>query len=103
MIGTRNDGMHDFGYDCFMPREITVEGLAVDDSNHPEDYQGMYFFSDPDGGRRRGATPAAERPFPYAPCQKLTVQGLTTASGKKPRMSPNAELAKSIVLVEGDG
>jgi len=103
MIYVRNDGMHDFGYTCFMPREITIDGLYVDDSNHPEDYQGMYFFSDPDGNNDRGDDiEPADRPFPYARCQKVRVRGLTTASGKKPRVSPNAQIEKSIILIEED-
>lgn len=97
MIGARNDGMHDFGYACFMPREVTVDGLHVDDSNHPEDYQGMYLFCDP------GGAGPAERPFPYTWSRKVTVRGLTTSSGKKPRVSPNAQFEKGIVVVEGDG
>jgi hypothetical protein len=105
MVQTRNDGMHDFGYACSMPREISIDGLFVDDKNHPQDYQGMYFFSDPDntqaahfGGKE--FTLPAERPFPYQRCQKLRVRGLSTASGKKPRVSPNAELQQGIVVVE---
>ncbi|MCF7855537.1 MAG: hypothetical protein K9N51_12115 [Candidatus Pacebacteria bacterium] len=99
MIDLNNDGMHDFGYPCTMPREIIVDGLFVDDGNHPADYRGMYFFTDPDGGGE-DTTPAVERPFPYVPCQKLRVRGLITASGKKPRVSPNDELGKSIVMIE---
>ncbi len=100
MIATRNDGMHDFGYTCFMPREITIDGLFVDDSNHPKDYQGLYFFSDPDGGKD---IKQAKRPFPYKRCQTLRVQGLTTASGKRPRVSPSADIEKSVVFIERDG
>ena len=103
MIYVRNDGMHNFGYTCFMPREITIDGLYVDDSNHPEDYQGMYFFSDPDGNNDRGDDiEPADRSFPYVQCQKVRVRGLTTASGKKPRVSPNAQIEKSIILIEED-
>jgi hypothetical protein len=92
-----------FGYACFMPQEITIDGLDVDDSNHPEDYQGMYFFSDPDGNNDRGDDiEPADRPFPYARCQKVRVRGLTTASGRKPRVSPNAQIEKSIILIEED-
>ena len=40
MFGVRNDGQHDFGYPCTMPREITIDGLEVDDSNHPEGLRG---------------------------------------------------------------
>ena len=82
--------------------ELAVDGLFVDDGNHPEDYQGMYFFTDPDeiGGGGEDTTPATERPFPYVPCQKVSVRGLTTTSGKKPRVSPNDELQKGIVIIE---
>jgi hypothetical protein len=94
MFYVGNDGTHDFGYDCSMPREITIDGLDVDDSNHPQDYTGLFFLSNP------GGSDPADSPFPYARCQKLTVRGLTTASGKKPHVSSNAQVAKSVVLVE---
>jgi hypothetical protein len=102
MIHASNDGKHDFGYPCSMPREAVVDGLFVDDSHHPDDYRGMFLFSDPDGRRTdpAGSAPIDERPFPYKRCQKVTVRGLTTASGKKPRLSPNAGLEKSTVVVE---
>jgi hypothetical protein len=94
MFRVGNDGAHDFGYDCRMPRTITIDGLYVDDSNHPEGYQGLFFFSDPGGGN------PADSAFPYARCQKLTVRGLTTASGKPPRISPNPHVADSVTLVQ---
>ena len=98
MIYTRNDGMHDFGYTCFMPREIKIEGLFVDDSNHPKDYQGMHLLSDPDAGKN---IKPADRLFPYQRCQRLRVRGLTTASGKKPRVSSNSRIQKGVTLIEG--
>lgn len=102
LFGVRNDGMHDFGYPCSMPREITIDGLFVDDSNHPEGYEGLYLFTDPDAmSAGDGAVDmAAERPFPYARCQRVILRGLTTASGRRPRVSPNEELARSIAVIE---
>jgi hypothetical protein len=102
MIGVWNDGMHDFGYPCSMPREITVDGLFVDDANHPQGYQGMYLFSDPgeSHGDSNGLPLPAERPFPYARCQRVRVRGLSTASGKAPQLSPNGELLHDIIVVE---
>ncbi len=103
ILGVWNDGQHDFGYPCSMPREIRIDGLFVDDTNHPEGYQGIYFFSDPDAGigkDDKGAGPMTERPFPYAMCQTMTVRGLTTATGKEPRISPNHEMEKSITVME---
>ena len=93
MFSVRNDGTHDFGYKCFMPREITIDGLYVDDSNHPENYQGMYLLGDP------GGSVPEKSPFPYTRCQKVKISGLTTASGKQPRVSPNTQLAENIVVL----
>ena len=104
MIAVRNDGMHDFGYPCSMPGEVTIDGLVVEDTNTPEDYQGMYLFTDPDDMHDgvNDITPSAERPFPYEPCRQVTVRGLTTASGKKPRLSPNEKMGASTVVIEED-
>ncbi len=96
MIKMRNDGMHDFGYPCFMPREVTIDGLHVDDSKHPANYQGMFLFSDP-GGKQE-----SEPPFPYTIFKKVKIRGLTTASGKKPRVSPNSRVAEKVVIVWED-
>ena len=85
LIGLQNDGTHDFGYPCSMPREVTVDGLFVDDSHVPEGYTGMYLFTDPDG---KEAAPPAERPFPYARCERIALRNVTTASGKPPQLPP---------------
>jgi len=104
MINVRNDGMHDFGYPCSMPREVTIDGLFVDDSNHPEDYQGMYLFTDPDAMYDGVVeiTPAAERPFPYELCKTVRIRGLETASGLKPQLSPSEAIRAQTVLIKED-
>jgi hypothetical protein len=99
MIRVDNDGMHDFGYQCFMPREITVDGLYVDDSIHPENYKGMYLISSPDGWRGPKDTSPDQRPYPYVPTKKVTVKGLKTASGKKPILSRSDYLKKNITYI----
>ncbi|MEN8118590.1 MAG: hypothetical protein ABFS16_16525, partial [Bacteroidota bacterium] len=40
LISGSYSGQHDFGYTCYMPERITIVNLHIDDSNHPEDYQG---------------------------------------------------------------
>jgi hypothetical protein len=102
MIGVSNDGMHDFGYPCSMPEEVTIDGLYVDDANHPDDYEGPYFFTDPDvtGDGSGEVAPTAERPFPYKLSRRVKVQGLETASGKKPQLSPSEKLSAGTVMVE---
>lgn len=92
LFGLRNDGTHDFGYPCSMPREIRIDGLFIDDSKHPKGYAGVTFFTDP------GGVPLKEAPFAYAWTQALRVRGLKTASGLPPRVSANEELAKAVAL-----
>jgi hypothetical protein len=92
LIAASNDGQHDFGYPCFMPSTVTIDGLVIDDSHHPKDYQGPYLFTDPDGG-----TPGtAARPFPYRLTEQVTIRNLTTASRQKPRTSPDAEFTTRV-------
>jgi len=102
LINVTNDGMHDFGYPCSMPREVLIDGLYVDDSNTPDGYEGMFFFTEHDDVQDgvKEVTLTEERPFPYAPCERVKVRGLETASGKPPRVSPNAELAASVIVEE---
>ena len=100
MINVSNDGMHDFGYPCFMPEEVTIDGLIVDDSNVPEDYEGMYYFGDPDASQEDDEELPDERPFPYAPCRRIKVKGLETASGKTPSLSPSESWDPGTVTIE---
>ena len=97
LINVKNDGMHDFGYACSMPTTVSIDGLFVDDTQHVEDYTGLYIFTDPDDLHDGvdDIKPAAKRPFPYAPCHKVEVRNLKTASGKKARLSPNKALEAS--------
>lgn len=93
MFQLENDGTHDFGYPCFMPRVIRLEGLWVDDSGRAEDYRGVAFFNDPIG------PPGEERPFAYQLTERVEVTGLTIASGLPPRVSDNAAVAAAIEVV----
>ncbi len=95
VISSSNDGTHDFGYPCFMPAEITIDGLYIDDSNHPKDYRGPYLFSDPDG-----PATITSRPFPYRLTERVTIRNLTTASGLKARVSPDAAFATRVQVIE---
>jgi hypothetical protein len=96
LISVRNDGRHDFGYPCFMPRTITVDGLVIDDAHVPADYQGPYLFTDPDGA----AASADEPPYPYRLTETITLRGVTTTSGLKPRVSPDERLAAAVRVVQ---
>ena len=97
LIAGSNDGQHDFGYPCFMPANVQIDGLVIDDKNHPKDYQGPYLFTDPDGTAKAGAATA---PFPYRLTEQVTIRNLTTASGLKPRTSPDGAFNARVRVVE---
>lgn len=96
LLNASNDGQHDFGYPCFMPREITIDGLVIDDRNHPQDYQGPFLFSDPDGAKTE------TRPFSYRLTERVAIRNLTTTSGRKLRISPDVEFARRVRVVEAN-
>lgn len=98
LLAVTNAGQHDFGYPCFMPKEIAIDGLVIDDSHHPQDYQGPYLFSDPDGN----APATATQPFPYRLTELVTIRGLTTTSGQKIRTSPDVDFASRVRVIEAN-
>jgi hypothetical protein len=81
---------------CRMPREVTIDGLVIDDSHHPKDYQGPYLFTAPDGA----SASVAGRPFPYRLTEQVTIRNLTTASGKKVRTSPDPNFTTRVRVIE---
>ena len=87
----RNDGQHDFGYPCFMPRNIKIDGLYIDDSLRRGP---LYFFQGP------GSLDPSKTPFPFILTEKVEVKNLSTASGERPEISSNSYLVDSIVLID---
>jgi hypothetical protein len=96
LLGASNDGQHDFGYPCHMPREIVVDGLEIDDRQTPKQYGGPYLFSDPDGR----APAEAKQPFPYRPTERVTLRRVTVASGKPLQVSPDAAFAAKVQVID---
>lgn len=93
MFGMSNDGSHDFGYPCSMPRRIGIEGLFIGDDGRPESYKGPVFFGDHSRGAEDG------RPFPYRLTERIETKGLTTASGKPPQVSESGKMADAVEWV----
>lgn len=90
MFSTSNDGTHDFGYPCFMPRLIRIDGLVVEDANHGKSHKGITFFANPTVGASK------DRPFPVRLTELLEVRRLTTTSGLAPRIGSHPDVAEAI-------
>ncbi len=86
LISGSYSGQHDFGYICYMPERIVIENLHIDDSNHPEDYQGPAIFTD---FNPEMTDDSYKEKFPYVRTKEVILRNVTTASGKDLRLSDN--------------
>ena len=86
-----NDGHHDFGYPCGMPRRIELDNVRIEDLSVAENVAGPALFGDfkidPAGG-----------PHPYGLPQEVVLKDIATASGKLLRIgdAPDAFNAVSV-------
>lgn len=96
IIGGTNTGQHDFGYTCFMPERIIIENLRIDDSNHPENYQGPAIFAN---FNSQMTDDSYVEKFPYVKTKEVILRNVTTKSGKAPRLSDNNYLFKDVKVI----
>ncbi|MEO5600878.1 MAG: right-handed parallel beta-helix repeat-containing protein [Cyclobacteriaceae bacterium] len=93
LIGGSYSGQHDFGYTCYMPERITIEGLHIDDSKHPAEYQGPAIFAN---FNSRLTDDSYVETFPYVRTREIVLRNVTIASGKPLRLSDNAFMFKDV-------
>lgn len=92
-----NNGMHDFGYRCYMPETIEINNLFIDDSALSERAHELYLFADPCSGDDKESLPTfEERPYPYILCKKVICRNLMVASQRQIHTSKNENLFHSV-------
>ncbi|MDF1572916.1 MAG: hypothetical protein P1P82_15010 [Bacteroidales bacterium] len=91
-----NSGQHDFGYTCYMPERITIENLHIDDSSHPEDYNGPAIF---ENFNREMTDDSCQEQFPYVVTREVNLRNVTTASGKELRLSDNPYMFRNVKVI----
>lgn len=94
------NGMHDFGYVCYMPEQITITNLKIDDSNIPEDYKGPAIFADFNPKMKDGSY---QEKFPYMKTKAVILKNVTTTSGKPLRVSDNTFMFKDVKVERSSG
>lgn len=93
LIGGSNSGLHDFGYTCYMPERISIENLRIDDSNHPEGYQGPAIFAN---FNPQMTDASYQEKFPLVRTREVLLKKVATTSGKTLRLSDNPFLFKDV-------
>ncbi len=96
LIGGSNSGQHDFGYTAYMPERIIIENLKIDDSNHPDNYQGPAIFANFNPQMK---DESYQEKFPYVITKEVILKNVTTASGKPLRTSDNPFMFRNVKVV----
>ncbi len=96
LIGGSYSGQHDFGYVAYMPEKIIIENLKIDDSNHPENYQGPAIFAN---FNPQMTDESYKEQFPYVITKEVVLKNVTTASGKPLRVSDNGFMFRNVNVV----
>jgi len=104
IIGGNATPFHDFGYECYMPRNIIIEGLHIDDSKALPSYPGIYLLGDmmPENTGAAYEAKIAAEGYPYHVTENITISGFTSASGKKWNLSPNTYMFRNVVVNDLD-
>lgn len=93
LISGSYSGLHDFGYTCYMPERITIENLRIDDSQHPDNYQGPAIFAN---FNPQLTDSSYQEKFPYVITKEVILRNVTTASGKAVRVSNNLFMFREV-------
>ena len=97
LIGGSYSGQHDFGYTCYMPRQITIDTLRIDDTNHPANYRGPAIFAD---FNAKCTDASYQEKFPNKKTEQVILKNVTTASGKPLRLSDNSFMFKDVKVIQ---
>ena len=95
LIGGSYSGQHDFGYTCYMPERITIENLQINDSKHPDDYQGPAIFVN---FNPQMTDNSYLEKFPYVKTKEVILKNVTISSGKTLRTSDNPFMFKDVKI-----
>lgn len=95
LIGGSNDGSHNFGYDCYMPKKITIQNLEVDDSRYPSSKGGVPIFANFNPMK---TNESYVEKYPYTVTEEVILSGIKTTSGKALRVSDNTFMFKNVKI-----
>lgn len=88
-------GNHNFGYVCFMPEVIEIDGLVIHDEFLPEEFRGLRLFAN----FNEEFTADHYRPkYPYHITKEVVIKDLVIASGKSLTISKNEQMFKNVQI-----
>ena len=102
MIYGKFSGYHEFGYDCYMPENVYIDGLTIDDKNCGENYKGVYLFHNitPERVNEAYEAEVEKNGYPYYVTKNVFINGLEITSGKGYSVSSNEFMFRDVNIVE---
>ena len=97
IIGGTNLQQHYYGYDCYLPTNIMIQGLRIDDSKATTSYKGIMLFADLNPNRTSESAENA-LPYKYYVTETATISGLTFEKGKWCGISTNEFMFRNVDL-----
>jgi len=97
LINGSYSGQHDFGYTCFMPEKITIDGLVINDSNPVSNYQGPKMFAT---FNHEYTSEAYQEKYPYVITKEIEIKNLTIKSGKPYLISNHQFMFRNVRITE---
>lgn len=90
-----NSGLHDFGYTCYMPKNIVIDRLHIDDSNQNEDYKTIAIFSD---FNPKMIDKRFQEQYPYVKTEKVILKNISISSEKQLVVSENPYMFREVIV-----
>ena len=98
IISGSNSGSHDFGYTCYMPRSIKIDGFIInDESKVARDYKGPQLFNNINP---KLTSERFVEQYPYRVTREVTIKNLTTKSGLPLMVSENPYMFRNVKVTQ---
>ena len=97
LIGGSYYGQHNFGYTCYLPRKVTIDGLVIHDGGQAENSPGPKIFASFNSAY---TNEQYVEKFPYVLCEEVAIRNLTTKSGKPLTISTNPFMFRNVKITD---
>jgi len=88
-------GNHDFGYTCYMPKRVEIEGLRIDDRKYGK--AGLTVFANFNSAFKDDSY---KEKYPYIKTEEVILKDVTLASSGVLRLSDNEFMFKDVIVVK---
>lgn len=93
ILSGSNDGQHDFGYTCYMPHRLLIDGLEIEDGKTSERGKDPVIFAN---FSPKFTNADYQQKSPYVITREVIVRNVTTTSGKPLRLGDNEFMLKDV-------